>query len=64
VKFAPDARAELSRHPWPGNVRELKSTVERFMALSSGDRAQAARILGVDPKTLYNKLTVTRHIEP
>jgi DNA-binding NtrC family response regulator len=31
---APEALADLARHPWPGNVRELRNYVERCLALA------------------------------
>lgn len=102
--FAPDAYAQLTRHPWPGNVRELRNYVQRAYIMAenealtapvkrqirignkpargdaldipvdctlaeaerrlilatlercAGIKKQAATLLGVSPKTLYNRL--------
>ncbi len=35
--FAPDVLRRLAAHAWPGNVRELENTVERAVAVASGD---------------------------
>ena len=37
--------------------------IGKVLHRTGGNRAQAARILGVDPKTLYNKLGAARQIE-
>lgn len=36
--FTPAALQQLLRYHWPGNVRELENTVERAVALATGDR--------------------------
>jgi DNA-binding NtrC family response regulator len=36
--FAPEALRRLAGYPWPGNVRELENTVERAVAVASGDQ--------------------------
>jgi two-component system response regulator AtoC len=35
--FEPEALRRLAGYGWPGNVRELENTVERAVAVSSGD---------------------------
>jgi two-component system response regulator AtoC len=35
--ITPDALRPLVGHPWPGNVRELENTVERAVAVASGE---------------------------
>lgn len=37
LKLSDEARARLEAHDWPGNVRELRNTLERAVALSTGD---------------------------
>jgi two-component system, NtrC family, response regulator HydG len=50
--------------PWlPLSEMEARY-IAKVLERTQGNRAQAARILGVDPKTLYNKLRATPHIEP
>ena len=34
----------LEEYDWPGNVRELENTIERAVALESGEEIQAARL--------------------
>jgi DNA-binding NtrC family response regulator len=34
--LTPDAMALLTDHPWPGNIRELEHSIERAVALASG----------------------------
>ncbi len=36
--LSPEAANQLLRYDWPGNVRELANTMERAVALASGDR--------------------------
>jgi len=38
--------AKLLAYSWPGNVRELENTIERAVALSSGDRITLADLAG------------------
>jgi len=40
--FTEAAAARLLEYPWPGNVRELSNSIERAVALSRGDRIDAA----------------------
>jgi DNA-binding NtrC family response regulator len=35
--LAPDAMAELERHPFPGNVRELENIIQRGVVLAEGN---------------------------
>ena len=35
--IAPEAIAQLVAHPWPGNVRELENTIQRALAVTTGD---------------------------
>ena len=34
----------ITQHDWPGNVRELRSTIERVIVQSTGDRISAAQL--------------------
>ena len=36
--------------------RERKERIRRALAAAGGNKSQAARLLGIDRKTLYNKL--------
>ena len=58
VGFDAAALAALTRYDWPGNLRQLKNTVKSatLLAAAGGNKSQAAKLLGVDRKTLYNKL--------
>jgi transcriptional regulator with PAS, ATPase and Fis domain len=38
--LAPEAADQLRRYAWPGNVRELENTMERAVALASGERVE------------------------
>ncbi len=40
--FEPEALVRLAGHGWPGNVRELENTVERAVAVASGERIGVA----------------------
>jgi DNA-binding NtrC family response regulator len=40
--FETDALLRLAGHGWPGNVRELENTVERAVAVASGERIGVA----------------------
>jgi len=37
VRVVPDSLADLANYDWPGNVRELENTIERAVALESGE---------------------------
>jgi len=37
VRVAPDSLAALANYDWPGNVRQLENTIERAVALETGD---------------------------
>jgi Nif-specific regulatory protein len=37
IELSKSAREQLQKHSWFGNVRELKNTLERTVALSTGD---------------------------
>ena len=43
--FTPSALEKLVAHDWPGNVRELKNSIERAVALGTGDYVGADDIL-------------------
>jgi DNA-binding NtrC family response regulator len=63
---ATDVRLHLARPPAAGEEEEdeghlsladvERRHIRRVLQSTGGNRARAARILGVDPKTLYNKL--------
>jgi DNA-binding NtrC family response regulator len=40
--FEPETLLRLAGHGWPGNVRELENTVERAVAVASGERIGVA----------------------
>jgi DNA-binding NtrC family response regulator len=42
IAFTRAALERLSSHPWPGNVRELRNVVEQVVALTPGERCDAA----------------------
>ena len=70
--FLPEAMERISQYTWPGNLREMRNTVMRAALLAhpdsertkivsalqkcSGNKSKAAAMLGIDRKTLYNKL--------
>ena len=37
VRVQPDSLAALANYDWPGNVRQLENTIERAVALETGD---------------------------
>jgi len=37
VRVVPDSLADLANYDWPGNVRQLENTIERAVALESGE---------------------------
>jgi two-component system response regulator PilR (NtrC family) len=37
VRIKPDSLAALANYDWPGNVRQLENTIERAVALETGD---------------------------
>jgi len=39
-----EALRMITHHDWPGNVRELRSTIERVIVQSTGDRISAAQL--------------------
>jgi len=41
VRVAADAMARLTAEPWPGNVRELRNTIERALAMRTGETIEA-----------------------
>ena len=49
--ISPEAMQILEAYDWPGNVRELENTIERSVALESGDAISAA----VLPEKLHRK---------
>jgi two-component system response regulator PilR (NtrC family) len=38
VRAAPDSLAALCQYEWPGNVRQLENTIERAVALETGEQ--------------------------
>ena len=66
--FLPEAMERISQYTWPGNLREMRNTVMRAALLAQGNPirvehlgidmniSKAAAMLGIDRKTLYNKL--------
>lgn len=44
--FTQEAKERLTRYSWPGNVRELKNSIQRAVALSTGDH--------IEPKHLFH----------
>ncbi len=49
----PAAADTLSLH----DPERERQSIERALRLASGNKSQAARLLGIDRKTLYNKLS-------
>ena len=49
-------------YDWPGNIRELQNVIERayitwVLQSEGGNKTRAAEVLGIDPSTLYRKLS-------
>ena len=45
ISLCSDALDRLMRYLWPGNVRELENTIQRALALCSGDNLRAEDLL-------------------
>ena len=56
LKLSESAMQQLREHDWHGNVRELKNTLERAVALSSGDMID--EIFGLVSQTFESDLRV------
>jgi DNA-binding NtrC family response regulator len=59
--FSEEAMARLEAHRWPGNVREAAMLAERqaireALDAVGGNKAEAARLLRTDYKTLHVKV--------
>jgi transcriptional regulator with GAF, ATPase, and Fis domain len=55
--FPPELRQDASRSRTPGKLREIEAdAVRRALRAAGGNKTKAARILGVDRKTLWAKL--------
>jgi DNA-binding NtrC family response regulator len=69
------AMDRLMKYPWKGNARELENAaqrrlslrevedlyIEEVMRLTGGNKVQAAKILGIDRKTLYRRAERSVH---
>ena len=52
-----EALALLRTQRWPGNLRQLENAVQRGLLMAAGgDRARAARVLGISPRTFGRRL--------
>ncbi|NNE99104.1 MAG: sigma-54-dependent Fis family transcriptional regulator, partial [Pyrinomonadaceae bacterium] len=49
LELSDTAMDQLQTHTWPGNIRELKNTLERNIALSTGD--QIEEIHGIESES-------------
>ena len=69
ARLSNEAVRRLESHDWPGNVRELRNTINRAVisdmerthileaiARAGGNKAEAARLLGIARSTLLRKL--------
>ncbi len=45
--IAPEALAEMRRHPWRGNVRELRNTIERLLIMVEEDEIRPEHLADV-----------------
>ena len=54
IKLSDSAASQLKDHQWHGNIRELKNTLERNVALSSGDTIK--KIHGLTNHSFENEL--------
>jgi two-component system nitrogen regulation response regulator NtrX len=45
--IAPEALAEMRRHPWRGNVRELRNAIERLLIMVEGDEIRTEHLADV-----------------
>jgi two-component system response regulator PilR (NtrC family) len=57
--LTPDAMHRLLHHAFPGNVRELENLLHRALALSGGDRVDAADLGLPDDESREDELPVT-----
>jgi DNA-binding NtrC family response regulator len=48
VKFTSGAIEKLKEQPWPGNVRELENTIQRAVALCTGENIEASDLCAAE----------------